>query len=292
MMYEEFQLLATDVQVVKEAGQKRVVFQVQVPRAPAGERIEGVPSGYDVRQMRERLKNWEDRTLAWPDVIQLGAWLGTVLFPPPVRDLLVRSLDLVHAREKGLRLRLLLEDELHNVPWEYVLLNRGGGEATVTDFLGLLPNVSIARHQAATLPAWDVKAQLPVQMVVAIASPSGYAALKLDEEQRAIRKALEQNRHIQATFVTDATSETLLSDIARAHLFHFAGHGDFEQQPGTGGGEGSSSWTTATATLRRSAPGSWRCSCARPGCVWRYWELATAGAGAKSTCGAAWPWPC
>ena len=242
MEYKDFELLATGVQVVKEEGQKRIVFRVQVPRSPAGEIVEGVPSEYDAREKRKRLKDWERRALDWPDVIQLGAWLGTVLFPGPVRDLLVRSLDLVRAGEKGLRVRLLLEGALHNVPWEYVLLNRGGGEATMTDFLGLMPNVSIVRHQAATLPAWEVEAELPARIVVALASPAGYASLDLDSERRAIERALGDNPHVEATYVTEATPETLLSDVARAHLFHFAGHGDFERrmgaQPGTVEGEG------------------------------------------------------
>ncbi len=242
MVYEDFELLATNVQVVKEEDQKRIMFRVQVPRSPAGEIVAGVPSEYDTREMRKRLKDWEHRALDWPDVIRLGHWLSTVLFPGSVRDLLVRSLERVQAREKGLRIRLLLEGALHNVPWEYVLLNRGGGEATVTDFLGLMPDVSIVRHQAATLPAWEVEAELPARMVVALASPAGYASLHLGEEQRAIKQALEENPHVKATFVAEATPETLLSDVKQVHLFHFAGHGDFERrmgaQPETVEGEG------------------------------------------------------
>jgi hypothetical protein len=241
MKYEDFELLATDVQEVKEEGQKRIVFQVRVPRSPCGEAIQGLPSEYDARQMRERLKDWEQRALDWPEVIELGAWLGALLFPGPVRDLLVRSLDLLHAQEKGLRLRLLLEGALHNVPWEYALLNRGGGEATTTDFLALLPNVSIVRHQAATLPAWEIETALPARLVVALSSPSGYASLHLDEERRLIERALEHNPRVEATFVAKATAETLLPE-GQAHLFHFAGHGDFERrmgaQPGTVEGEG------------------------------------------------------
>lgn len=239
--YEDFHLLATDVQVVKEEGKKRLTFQIRVPRSPSGELIEGVPSQYAVREMRQRLRGWEDRTLDWPEVIELGHWLGSVLFPTAVRRLLVSSLDLTKAQEKGLRIRLMLEGELHNLPWEYVLLNRGGGEATVTDFLALTPNVSIVRHQAATLPAWEVEAELPARMVAALASPEGYASLDLGRERRAIEKALEGNPHIEARFVSDATEETLLPDGEPVHLFHFAGHGDLEQwmgvQPGTYEGE-------------------------------------------------------
>lgn len=242
MEYRDIELLVTGVQTVKEGGRKRVLFHVRVPRSPAGELVKGVPSEYDAGEMREYLSGWEHRVLDWPDVIQLGHWLGTVLFPGPVRDLLVRSLELVKANKKGLRVRLLLEGALHNVPWEYALLNRGGGEATVADFLGLMPNVSIVRHQAALLPNWETKAGLPARIIVALASPTGYASLNLDEERRVIEQALRGNPRVEATFVAEATTETLFSNVTRAHLFHFAGHGDFERrmgaQPGTVEGEG------------------------------------------------------
>jgi len=260
MIYEDFELLATDAQVIEEKGGKQVAFRVRVPQSPAGEIIKGIPTGYDAREMRELLRGWEQRELGWQDVIRLGYRLGMILFPPPVRDVLVRSLDLVKAQGKGLRIRLLLEDkeptqseqnlprdiqksqgELPNIPWEYALLNRGGGEAAVTDFLALIPNVSIVRHQAATLRAWDVKAELPARMVVALASPTGYATLDLDKERQYIEQALKENPHIKSTFVTNATLESL-KDIEKTHLFHFAGHGDFEKrmgsQPGQVEGEG------------------------------------------------------
>jgi hypothetical protein len=242
MEYEEFELLATDVQVVQEEDARRVAFRLQVPRSPAGEQIAGVPSAYDRREMRQRLRGWERRELDWPEVIQLGAWLGAALFPGEVRDLLVRSLERVQAQGKGLRVRLLLEGALHNVPWEYALLNRGGGEATVTDFLCLMPDVSIVRHQAAALPAWEVEAELPAHVVVALASPAGYPSLDLEKERQAIQQAVDGASHVEATFLADATPDTLFADVKRAHLFHFAGHGDFARQmgaqPGTVEGQG------------------------------------------------------
>jgi len=228
--YHDFELLATDVAIVREEGRKRITFRVQVPRAPAGQIIQGVPAEYDAREMREQLAGWERRDLDWPDVIEVGNCLAAALFPDPVRDLLVRSLERTQAEGMGLRLRLLLEGELHNLPWEYALLNRGGGEATMTDFLALTPGVSVARHQAATMPAWEVEAELPARVAVVLASPSGYEALQLQEERQAIAAALEDSPHVQASFATGATVDNLPSAERRAHLFHFAGHGDFEKR--------------------------------------------------------------
>jgi CHAT domain-containing protein len=66
--------------------------------------------------------------------------------------------------------------------------------------------------------------------------------LNLDEERQVIEQALECNPRIQASFLPQASSEALLADTGQVHLFHFAGHGDFEtwtgSTPGTMGGEG------------------------------------------------------
>ncbi len=126
--------------------------------------------------------------------------------------------------------------------WEVALLNRGGGEATQLDLLGLMPNVSVVRHQAAALPTWDIQAKRPTRMVVGLASPARYATLNLAEEHHVIEHAVSQNTGIDAVFVPEATRETLLKAIPQSHLFHFAGHGDFESQlgptPGTTEGKG------------------------------------------------------
>ena len=233
MEYEDLMLLATDVVSTREGGKKRVRFDIAVPRSPDGEIISAVPSAYDVSEMRERLRGWERRDLAWADVIALGEWLGSLLFPPPVRERLLAGLVKVKALNKGLRIRLLLEKCLQDIPWEYVLVNRAGHENTPTDFLALTPYVSLVRHEAATLSAFEVKAEGPgpVRMAVAMASPSGYRRLRLDKERRAIEHALQGNDRVQAHFAR-ATPGTLLPEGGPVHLFHFAGHGDFERHPG------------------------------------------------------------
>lgn len=242
MTFNDFVLLATDVQEVKEAGQKRITFNLRVPPSEFGETFDPIPTEYDAREMRLQLLELEARALDWAGVIRLGAWLGEILLPPAVRELLLQALARVEAQEEGLRIRLVLDGPLHNVPWEYALLNRGGGEATPLDLLGLMPQVSIVRHQAATMPAWDVAAGTPARMVVGLASPAKYAPLHLDRERQAIEAAVSDNPRIAATFVAEATPETLLQGTDQAHLFHFAGHGDFERrmgvQPGTTEGTG------------------------------------------------------
>lgn len=243
MRYEDFQLIATQVQEIKAEGTKWVSFKVQVARSPAGEIASPIDAKYDARAMRQLVGGWDTRQPDWPAAIQVGHILAETLLPGPVRELLVRSRDSVRAQSKGLRLRLVLEGALHNIPWEYILLNQAGGEATPTDFLALAPDISIVRHQAATIPAWDVKAELPARLVAALASPSGPPALDLAKERAAITAALSERTDISVTWQEEATKDTLLAGAERAHLFHFAGHGvlktEMAAQPGTFEGAGS-----------------------------------------------------
>jgi CHAT domain len=242
MQYEEFHLLASQVREIKGEGTKHITFQVQIPRSPAGEIISGESTAYDVRELRTLLRGWDAGDLDWPTVIQVGNSLTNILFPPPVRELFVHSIDRVKAQGRRLRLRLMLEGPLHNLPWEYMLLNRAGGEATPTDFLALAPDISIVRHQAATIPAWSVKAELPAQILAALASPAGLASLKIDKEHQVIATAVKDNQHVQVLWKENPTLENLLVGVMQAHLFHFAGHGalrtEMAAQPGTYEGEG------------------------------------------------------
>jgi hypothetical protein len=227
MNYEEFHLLATDPQPAGYEGQAPVHFQVRVTHSPAGEEVDGVPAQYDDQDLRPRLDALEAGGADWPDVMELGLLLAQALLPGAVRDLLSRSIDRVKMRGNRLRLRLMLEGDLNNLPWETLLLNRAGGEATAADFLALTPDVSIVRHQASRLPPPAVKARLPAQMLVALSSPVGWPPLAVEEERRVIAAALAGNEQVQVTWKQPASREGLWSGVDQAHLFHFAGHGGF-----------------------------------------------------------------
>lgn len=237
MKYEEFHLLATDPQPAGYEEQASADFQVRVTHSPAGEELDGLPTHYDAQDLHPRLDALEAGGANWPDVMELGLLLSQILLPGAVRDLLSRSIDTVKMRGNRLRLRLMLEGGLNNLPWEYLLLNRAGGEATAADFLALAPDVSIVRHQASRLPPPVVKARLPAQMVVALSSPVGWPPLAMEEEQRVIAAALAGNEQVQVTWKQPASRESLWSGVDQAHLFHFAGHGGFVADR-RGGGRG------------------------------------------------------
>lgn len=242
MTYKDFKLVATNPQTVKREGQKLVTFQVQVVHSPVGERIAGVDAQYDAMRLRELLGPIEGGDADWTQAMQLGLFLAGALLPGSVHDLLVRSIDIAETEGNRLRLRLMLDGELHNVPWEYLLLNRAGGEVSRTDFLTLSPSTSIVRHQPAEIPAKPIEASLPAQMVAALSSPEKWPRLQVDKERSVIAEALSGNEHIQVTWKHPAGKDTLWSGVAQAHLFHFAGHGGFPTEisgkPGKVAGQG------------------------------------------------------
>jgi tetratricopeptide (TPR) repeat protein len=130
--------------------------------------------------------------------------------------------------DRGLRIRLILRYPLANFPWEYVLVNDTGGEATANHFLGLRRNVSIVRHQENRAPSAAIApASQPTKLVVALASPDTVQpVLQLDQERAAIEAAVDAYPdRLRAVYSQPATPDDLRGKLQEAHLFHFAGHG-------------------------------------------------------------------
>jgi hypothetical protein len=218
-------------------------FDVRVFASPAGE-------GEPVRRtlpadLARAVGHLDRRKLDMAGIIGLGEVLADLLAPAGVRELLVRSLERL-APGEGLRLRLRLPPALAGLPWEYLYLQRSHGEKDATGFLALDPRVSIVRHEALAVAA-DVDATpRPRRLVAALSSPvaAGWVPLDLDAERAVIEQATAGVPDLTVDVLPDATAAGLLDALAaNADVFHFAGHGVFEQtglgaRPGTVTGHG------------------------------------------------------
>ena len=154
MTYREFELVSTNPLTVKQEGQKLVTFRVQVVRSPAGEKVAGVDARYDAKRLRQLLAPIEMGSLDRPRAMELGLFLADALLPGPVRELLVRSLDITEKiKAIACACASCWMASCTTCPGEYLLLNRAGGEASPTDFLALSPSTSIVRHQPAEIPS-------------------------------------------------------------------------------------------------------------------------------------------
>lgn len=234
MKYTDFLLLLTEPQIVKEAGKKRLLFKLHLP----GIFEEPIPSEYDVRQLDDLKQAVIAPGATWKEVSALGIALTAALLPDKVWTELNKQITQAQAGQQGVRVRLMLSgSELNNVPWEFLLFNRGGGEVKPTDFLALMPNVSIVRHKATPLPVWSIRATHPALLMAALASPNDLPKLNIEKEQSIVKQAVAQNPHLQLAITTAAKRSDLPDKSHPAHLFHFAGHGKFEPIPSTTAGQ-------------------------------------------------------
>lgn len=218
-------------------------FTTRVFASPAGE---GEPIRREIpSDLYRALGKVDRRRLDVAGMIALGEALADLLLPEAARALFVRSVDRLGPGE-GLRLRLRLPPALAGIPWEYLYVARAGGEKDATGFLALDPRLSIARHEALPIAADLDEAPRPRRLVVALASPAaeGYAPLDLGRERSVIEAATEDLPATRVDVVEDVTAEALVDALqGGADLFHFAGHGVFEQtglgiRPGSVTGRG------------------------------------------------------
>ncbi len=209
-------------------------FRVRVQFSPVGEQKLSVartmPDG-----LRQRLRNLEKRRLALAEMIALGEQLAELLFPTPVRRLLDRSRERLED-DQGLRIRLRFDTyALADLPWEYMYIadaDSPAGQKGPDRFLALDHQISLVRY--------EVMDEAPGTLQPIGAGP-GLPKLKLDVEQTNIQTALEDLPDVKTDFHADATMEVLQDALANgAHVFHFAGHGQFNGPLASaiGGGEG------------------------------------------------------
>lgn len=227
MRYTDLEFLAREPSIVKADGKKLLTFTLILP----GVLEEGTKCELDLRAVRELKKAAIAPEATWNEVGALGDALSSALLPTKIFNIVNDRINVAHANGEGLRIRLILSgSDLNNLPWEFMLFNRGGGEEKNSDFLCLMPNVSVVRHTANVLPAWRLEATLPVKVMIAAASPENWPPLKVSQEVALIRKALEKNSQVSISTLEHAQGKDLPNRANPAHIFHFAGHGKFERQ--------------------------------------------------------------
>jgi hypothetical protein len=159
-----------------------------------------------------------------------GGQLYRALFHDELEVNLLRSLSQAAANRVGLRLRLRLSDtpELAELPWEYLY------DLTRNKFLALSDRTPLVRFLAVPDPPRPLLVSPPLRVLVMIASPSDYPRLDVEQEWRKLSDALgrlERAGHVRLERLEAATLAELRRLLRRAdwHVFHFIGHGGFDQ---------------------------------------------------------------
>ena len=201
------------------------------PDAPPAEAVQWHGS------FKDELDDLDRKRLSFSEALDLGLRLGKCLLPPgPIRDVwkqVVRDAKI----DGGVRLRLVIRaPKLANIPWEFVNVPLDDNAAPAgSDFFSLNPQFSIVRHEPLPLaiPQSAPEEPLRLKVLAAFASPQNMRQLKLADERKVLEQAFAkfEGDGIQADyeFIENCTLPELTSELhKRADIFHFAGHGLFE----------------------------------------------------------------
>ncbi len=218
--YETFELLI--------GAHNGTAYPLTVTDSPGGE-ANGLcvldPQDYEIR---EALASLEERALDAEGLRQVAQYLFESIFPGDVEDLFRSSLNLMRGQDKRLRIRLRIDaPELATLPWEYML------DSVEDRFLATSAETVLFREIPLRLPARPTTLTLPMRILVVVSNPQGVQALDTVKEQEVIRSALAeqiQGGRIEVQFVTPATIANINQAMRqfRPHVFHFIGHGLFE----------------------------------------------------------------
>ena len=130
-------------------------------------------------------------------------------------------------RDLRLRLRLDAVPDLDPVPWEYLY------DTTLGRFLTLSQETPIVRLLDSLERPPAVRVEAPLRVLVMISSPSDLPELAVDRERQLLMATtgdLVASGRLTVTVLEEATltalQRALLDDF---HVFHFIGHGGFDQ---------------------------------------------------------------
>ena len=157
------------------------------------------------------------------------------VFEGAVQVCLRNSLDEAERQGAGLRIRLRLNDvpELADLPWEYLY------NPVLERFLILSANTPIVRYLELPQPVRPLTVKPPLRILVMIASPAGLPQLDTEHEWATLKDALrslERRRLIVLQPLEHATLEGVQEQLQREayHVFHFIGHGGFDEESQNG----------------------------------------------------------
>jgi len=209
-------------------------------RSFAGETTETIALPFTLAQAQKLVVELErglaQNAVKSETVKEWGGGLYETIFVNDIRAVFKSSLDLVNAKgEGGLRLRLHLRDavELSHLPWEYLY------QAATNQFLCHNRQTPMVRYLEIPKVISPLSLELPLRLLVMISSPTNLAPLDVEHEKKKIQTALQSladKQLVEITFLEAATVAELHKTLRRAefHVFHFIGHGDFNEAANQG----------------------------------------------------------
>jgi Tol biopolymer transport system component len=169
-------------------------------------------------------------------VKDFGGKLFDAFFRDRVRAALIRSLDQVEGQEDtGLRVRLRLagSPELAELPWEYLY------NTDTRRFVALDQWTPLVRYLELDRRIRPLAVEPPLRILMMAAGPTDFPTLDATTEWHKVREALadlEEAGRVQLDRVPTGTLADLRSTLrtGKYHVFHFIGHGRFDEAAGDG----------------------------------------------------------
>lgn len=177
--------------------------------------------------------NWLSEAGMLQRLVEAGKQLSEMLLSPEVYRYLLRSLERVG--ENGLRLRLCLDENLIDAPWEFLRRPDALDDELMDGFLVLHPQVSLVREA----PVESLKLE-PTEVQQRMVFLGAYRADGSDHWQVEVerRKLIEALEPVKQFLLIDDKFKTAAGDSIKDALstplsvFHYSGHVDIENGRG------------------------------------------------------------
>ncbi len=234
MQYEDF-----DVSIEALSGR---AYRVAVLQSPAGEAQESVEFPFDTLALQLHLAKLKIALLESSggrrlvlsqeekDVLSFGKALFDFLMHGEIGQRYAVSYDRCQQAGKGLRLKLRIQDPaLAALPWEFLYDQR------FNHYLALSQRTPLLRYLELPRPLPPLRVAPPLRLLGMIANPRNLPPLKVAVEKERIEQAvagLQGEGLLALTWLEGQGWRDLQRAMRRQqwHIFHFIGHGGFDQE--------------------------------------------------------------
>src|SRR5262245_22063665 len=163
---------------------------------------------------------------------EVGSTLFQQAIAGPVREFYYKCQGQADEQGRGIRWRLVVDPAIGDLPWEFMSLQ--------DEFLALNPRSPIVRYIKHASPVAPLREELPLRLLIVIASPSDQIPLDSVAEKARITAALKpltEQGLIDVSYIEGHdTWENLIETLRpnQTHILHFIGHGAFDDKNNEG----------------------------------------------------------
>lgn len=162
-------------------------------------------------------------------VQEFGQRLFEAIFKDKIRDCYYVCRRLTTQKKKGMQIQLVIQDPaLATLPWEYLY------DADQNDYICFSRETPIVRYTELGTSIQTLSVKPPLQILGMVASPKDLERLNVEHEKLLMKNALHElecKGLVELTWLGGATWRDLQLAMQRGpwHIFHFIGHGGFDQ---------------------------------------------------------------